>query len=100
MLTDLKVVGKARGAFGEADVKRGKLEGDLVVGVCKFPQALLGVVQLPPEYPNRPNLGSGILKNFVVTLDQVNARLRLAHAEPCVIETPAAPTHAAPATGS
>jgi hypothetical protein len=96
-LTDLRVVGKARGAFGETEVKRGQLPGDLLIGSCRFPQAQIGVLQLPPEYPNRANVGSGLLKHFVLTLDQVNARLRLKHPGPCVIETPPSPMHAAPA---
>ncbi len=98
-LSELRVVGMARGAFGEREVKSGRLTGDLIVGPCKFPEAYLGVLELPPPFPNRPNVGNGVLKNFVITLDQVNGRLRLTHAEPCSIEVPAPRYHAAPTAG-
>jgi hypothetical protein len=96
-LSELRVVGKARGAFGETEVKSGRLTGDLTIGSCKFPEPFLGVLELPPSFPNRPNVGNGVLKNFAVTLDQVNGRLRLTHAEPCSIEIPAPRYHAAAA---
>jgi CheY-like chemotaxis protein len=83
------VIGRARGAFGEVEVKSGQLAGDVVVGGYTIPRPYLSIVPLPPIYPRQPNLGSALLRNFVVTLDQERGRVRLAHSGSPVIELPA-----------
>jgi hypothetical protein len=76
----LQIVGRARGAFGTVEIKGGRLTGNIVIGAYTFPAPLLTVVQLPPDYPDRPNVGTRVLENFVVSLDQIHGRLRLARA--------------------
>ena len=74
----LHTIGRARGVFGVVDVQGGRLAGDIGIGRYTFPTPFLTVVQLPPDYPNQPNIGTKVLENFVVSLDQVHGRLRLA----------------------
>jgi hypothetical protein len=73
----LQTIGRARGTFGIIDIKGGKLAGDLVIGRYTFPTPFMDVMQLPPEFPSRPNIGTRLLDNFVVSIDQRHARLRL-----------------------
>jgi hypothetical protein len=84
----LAVVGRARGAFGEIEVRGGRLRGPLMIGRYSFPRPFVRVVPLPPDYPRQVNLGSGLLRNFAVTLDQVRGRLRLARQGSLVIALP------------
>jgi hypothetical protein len=84
----LAVVGRARGVFGEIEVRGGRLSGPVVIGRYSFPSPFVRVVPLPPDYPRQVNLGSGLLQNFAVTLDQVHGRLRLARLASPVIRLP------------
>jgi hypothetical protein len=96
----LQTIGRARGAFGTVDVKGGSLAGDVTIGKYTVPKPFLAIVPLPPEYPNHPNIGSQLLDSFVVTLDQRNGRLQLAHAGGVVITLPARRGSAQPAPGA
>ena len=96
----LQVIGKARGAFGTVDVKGGRLSGDIAIGKYTFPTPFLSLTQLPPEYPNQPNVGSGILSYFVVSLDQRHSRLRLVRDGSSSITLPGPSMGPGPAPGS
>jgi len=84
----LQTLGRARGTFGVIDIKGGKLAGDLVIGRYTFPTPFLDVMQLPPEFPRRPNIGTHLLDGFVVSIDQRHARLRLSRAGDPVVHLP------------
>jgi aspartyl protease len=75
----LQVIGRGRGAFGVVEIKGGKLTSDVQLGGYTLQRPFLDVVQLPPDYPNQPNIGSRLLDQFRVSLDQRHARLRLEH---------------------
>jgi hypothetical protein len=88
---DLQVIGRARGAaIEETEVKAGRIAGDIAIGRYVFPRPMATVRPLPPGFPTEPLIGGRVLSQFVVTLDQRNARLRLdrAGAEPIVLEEP------------
>jgi gag-polyprotein putative aspartyl protease len=73
----VRTVGRARGVFGVTDVKAGVVKGDLVIGRYTITNPTLNVLELPPEYPRAVNIGSGLLSQFVVTIDQRKGRIRL-----------------------
>jgi hypothetical protein len=77
----LQVIGRARGVFGVTDVRGGRLSGTVGVGRYRVAAPFLNVLELPPDYPRRANLGSGFLAFFRVSLDQRHARLRLERAD-------------------
>lgn len=94
----LQVVGRASGAgFSGAVVEGGQLQGDIKVGRYTFPKPNLMLIPLPPGLPGRPNIGSGLLRNFAVTLDQQQGRLRLSRTGSTEIELPAPRRVPAPA---
>lgn len=81
------VVGRAGGAgIPEREVKAGQLKGDAQLGQFTFPNPMLTIHSLPPGFPETPLIGSSILENFTVSLDQRHARLRLARDGSSVIE--------------
>ncbi|HEX3928785.1 MAG TPA: retropepsin-like aspartic protease [Gemmatimonadales bacterium] len=84
----LVAVGRARGAFGTVDIKGGILDGDIAIGRYTFPTPFLIGVPLPPDFPGRPNIGTRVFENFVVTLDQRHGRLRLAREGSTTIALP------------
>lgn len=91
----LQVIGRARGAgIPETEVKAGRLAGDAKLGDWTFPRPVLSIRALPPGFdaPARgPLLGDQVLHNFVVSLDQRTARLRLTRPGPTTIELPVPP---------
>jgi hypothetical protein len=96
----LEVVGRAGGAaIPETEVKGGTLDGDMRIGRYVFPKPFLTVRPLPAGFPTGPIIGDVVLRNFVVTLDQQHARLRLAKTGSTTIDlgTPARTTTTAPA---
>ncbi|HUQ82882.1 MAG TPA: aspartyl protease family protein [Gemmatimonadaceae bacterium] len=105
---ELRVVGRSAGAgLPGADVKEGKLKGAARIGAYSFPNPSLSVRDLPPDFPQGPLVGSRMLRNFVVSLDQRRGRLRLAREGSTTIElggvregAPPAATSAASAAGS
>ncbi len=77
------VVGMARGAgFADTEVKAATLNGDLRIGQYRIERPTLRIRQLPSYFPQEATLGAEILGQFVMTLDQRNARLRLAQERP------------------
>ena len=74
---ELAVVGRARGAaIAETVVKAGRLKGDITLGRYTFPAPTVSVRALPPGFPEEPLIGTRVLSNFRLTLDQRNARVR------------------------
>lgn len=84
----VRTVGRARTAVGPIDIKEGQLNGDVAIGRYTFPSPVLSVLEMPPDFPRRPNVGAGILRNFVVSIDQRHARLRLARGGSPVVPLP------------
>jgi hypothetical protein len=86
---ELAVIGRARGAgIPETEVRGGRLAGDVTIGGYTFPRPFVSVRARPPLFPQNPIVGTQVLQHFVVTLDQRNARLRLAREGPSTIELP------------
>jgi hypothetical protein len=76
---EVRVVGRSAGAgLPGADVKEGKLKGAAKIGAYSFPSPSLSIRELPPDFPQGPLVGSRVLRNFAVSLDQRRSRLRLA----------------------
>jgi Aspartyl protease len=85
----LQVIGRAGGAgIPDAEIKGGKLNGDVRLGRYSFTRPTITSRSLPPGFPPEPIVGDVILRNFVVSLDQKNARLRLERAGSTTIELP------------
>ena len=81
------VVGRAGGAaIPDREVKAGQLKGDAQLGRFTFPSPMLTIHSLPPGFPETPLIGSSVLENFAVSLDQRHARLRLSRNGSSVIE--------------
>jgi hypothetical protein len=75
----LRVVGRSGGAgIPPADVREGRLKGEATIGAYAFPAPPLSVRELPPGFPEGPLVGSRVLRNFAITVDQRRMRLRLA----------------------
>jgi ketosteroid isomerase-like protein len=86
---DLAVIGVARGAgLPDTQVRGGQLDGDIVVGRYSFLKPAVHVRALPLDFPQAPVLGSTILQQFTVTLDQKNQRVQLSHTGNPVIQLP------------
>lgn len=84
---ELRVVGRSGGAgLPTAELKEGRLTGDARIGAYTFPRPPLSVRELPPGFPEGPLVGSRVLRNFVVSLDQRRARLRLTRNDTSPIE--------------
>ena len=84
---ELRVVGRSSGAgLPGADVREGKMKGSARIGAYTFPDPVLSVRELPPGFPEGPLVGSRVLQNFVVSLDQRKARIRLARTGSSTIE--------------
>ncbi len=91
---DQRVIGRARGAaIPETEVKAGRLSGDIVIGRYTFPKPTVTIRALPPGFPTEAIVGARILSLFTVTLDQRNARLRLARdgSDTIVLDDPVRP---------
>jgi hypothetical protein len=72
------VVGRAGGAgIPTTEIERGLLGGDVVIGEYHVTSPPIVLHQLPPNYPSEPRIGASVLSQFVVTLDQAHARIRL-----------------------
>jgi hypothetical protein len=68
-----RVVGHARTVSNEFDIKAAELKGNVVFGgiTLERPQ-----VEFQPIFP-MANVGSRVLRNFALTFDQKNHRLRI-----------------------
>ena len=99
---ELKEVGRGRTANTELVIWGGQLADTMRIGSHEFPQAMVQFNDRLPE----ANLGGRVLREFVVTLDQKNRRVRFdrtgrpapppAHA-PAAAPAPGAPVPGAPA---
>ena len=68
-----RLVGKGSGVSGEFELKEVQLQDTLRIGVYSFPEPLVTFTDFYEEV----NIGSSLLRKFVITLDQKNHRLRL-----------------------
>ncbi len=85
----MEVIGRAGGAgIPTTEVKAGRLKGDVKIGDYTFTRPTITSRPLPAHFPTEPIVGDGVLRNFVVSLDQRTRRLRLARTGPAVIELP------------
>lgn len=86
---EARVIGRAGGAgLPMTEIKAARLRGDVVIGAFTFPAPLLIVHDLPPGFPTDPIVGSVVLRNFSITLDQRHKRLGLHRDGPSVIPLP------------
>ena len=71
-----KVIGRARTVNSDFEIRGAQLEGDLVIGGHVFhdPQVVFASVL---DEINAANVGSRLLREFVLTFDQKNQRVRL-----------------------
>lgn len=70
-------IGEARTLTGKFPIKRAKLKGDAMIGQHKIQQPFI-IIGKPLQ---GVNLGGFILRNFVVTYDQKNKRVKVLPAE-------------------
>jgi hypothetical protein len=68
------------------DVRAGRLAGDLRMGVHRFERPRIAVHPLPPDIPSRMTIGTRVLRNFVLTLDQRAMLVRLARSDSTAIQ--------------
>ena len=86
---ELRVVGRSAGAgLPGAEMREGQLRGDARLGGYVIPRPAVSVRELPPGFPTGPLVGSLVLRNFVVSLDQRRGRIRLAHEGSTTITIP------------
>lgn len=86
---ELMVMGMARGAgIPATEVKAGTLKGDVVLGAYTFPSPTISARPLPPDFPQNPVIGTIVLQQFTVTLDQRNWRIRFAREGTRIIALP------------
>lgn len=65
------VTGTARGpGIGVQEIRSGRLAGDIRVGDVIFRTPIVGIVPMPPGYPQGWNMGGPALAAFTMTLDQ------------------------------
>jgi hypothetical protein len=84
------VVGRAGGAGNPTtEIKAGTLNGNVALGQYRITNPFLTLHQLPPDFPSEPRIGAVALKNFVLTLDQRHARVRLTRDGPDRFALPA-----------
>jgi predicted aspartyl protease len=75
--SELVVVGKARSASGDMEIKQARLKEAVRLGRHEFPEATITF----PALGEIANVGAKVLNDFVVTFDQRNQRVRLTRAE-------------------
>jgi hypothetical protein len=68
-----RVVGRARSATGEMEIKQVELNDVIKLGRHEFPGATI----VFPALGDLANVGLKALSQFVITFDQKNGRLRL-----------------------
>jgi hypothetical protein len=67
------VVGKARSASGEMEIKQVQIKELIRLGRHEFPDAIITF----PSLGDTGNVGAKVLSQFVVTFDQQHQRVRL-----------------------
>jgi hypothetical protein len=71
--------GRVQGpGIGVQQVRSARLTGDVRVGDVVFRRPIVGIVPMPPGYPEHWNMGGPALAEFTLTLDQRNRVLQLA----------------------
>jgi hypothetical protein len=81
--------GTVRGpGIGVQPVHSARLAGDVRVGDVTFRRPLVGLVPMPPGYPEHWNVGGPALAQFTLTLDQRNRVLRLARPGRAAVAAP------------
>jgi hypothetical protein len=85
----LRESGLARGAAIPATKKQvGRLAGDVRIGSYSVQSPIVLVHATPPNFPQVPILGSELLGQFTLTLDQTNGRVRFHRDDPVVPPPP------------
>ena len=86
------IVGRARGpTVGDVPLQRARLAGDATIGAYTLQQPLVDLFPFPPQLPRDSYiLGLEILRNFTVSLDQRNGRIRFTRANKIVPPPPPA----------
>ena len=83
----LRVVGRAVvGGNAPVDVRAGRLAGALLMGSHRFERPRIAVHPLPPDLPSRMTIGSRVLSQFVLTIDQRAMAVRLVRADSAAIK--------------
>jgi hypothetical protein len=86
---ELQIIGRSSGAgIPGADVRAGQLAGDARIGAYTVLRPEIAVRELPAGFPEGPLVGSRVLSNFVVSLDQRSHRVRLVRQGATTIELP------------
>jgi CubicO group peptidase (beta-lactamase class C family) len=73
LASEPRVVGRARTVSNEFEIKAAELKGSVRLGGHEFPGATVGFQPLFPM----ANVGARVLRDFRVTFDQKNGRMRL-----------------------
>jgi len=73
LVSEPRVVGRARTVGNEFEITAADLRGSVRLGGLEFPGATLG---FQPIFP-MCNIGSRVLRDFRITFDQKNGRMRL-----------------------
>ena len=85
----LRVVGRAVvGGGAPVELKQGTLSGDLRLGRFTMHQAKIVVHRLPADIPSHVTIGTRVLHNFSVAIDQRSMSVRLARPDSGAIELP------------
>lgn len=87
-----KVVGMARTPMGEVEVRAARLDGTLKLGPHEFANPAIDFADFGPMKQYKAgNIGSRLLREFEVTVDQKNKRVRLRRPDAGNIHTGKAP---------
>lgn len=82
----LRVVGQAVvGGGAPVDVRMGILQGDARLGGHLIHQPRIAVHPLPPDIPSHVTIGLGVLRPFILAIDQRSMAVRLTRADTAAI---------------
>jgi hypothetical protein len=73
------------GGNDPVEVRAARLAGDLRLGDHRFERPRIAVHPLPPDIPSRMTIGTRVLRNFVLSLDQRSMAVRLARSDSTAI---------------
>ena len=81
-----RVVGRAIiGGRAPIEVREGMLSGDALLGRHRIRRPRIAVHPLPPDIPSRVTIGIGVLRHFVIAIDQRTMAVRLTRADTAAI---------------
>jgi hypothetical protein len=81
-----RVVGRAVvGGGAPVEVKVGVLSGDARLGRHLFRQPRIAIHPLPPDIPSRVTIGLGVLRHFILAIDQRTMAVRLTRPDTAAI---------------